>query len=502
MSHPTVSSTVVGTSSTRLTPYALSVLIPVYNEENTVAALLESVLAAPLPAGMGLEIIAVDDASRDSSPEILLEYAERYPNIVRFFRHERNLGKGAAIRTAAQHARCEFSLIQDADLEYSPTEYPKLLKPLLENRADAVYGSRFSVGSERRVLYFWHALANHILTAACNIVADLNLTDMETCYKAFRTSLLQSIPIRSNRFGIEPEITIKLAQRQAIIYETPISYHGRTYEDGKKIGWKDAFEAFYLILKYGILHDIYKDPGQEILHAFSYAPKFNAWMADTIRPHLGRRVLEIGAGMGNLTRQLFKGPMHYMATDIDREHLDRLQNRFIGRPNLQTRVYDVTNASDFDTLAEQVDTVVCLNVIEHVVDDLNALRNIHRTIQPGGKAIILVPQGPEIFGTMDKALGHIRRYSQSQLRDVMRQAGFNIECVIEFNRISRPGWYINGRLLKRRKISHLQLRVFDGLVWLWRKIDRRLPWPATSLIVIGVKNCSQIQRHVPHQATA
>src|SRR6476660_4827358 len=160
MLHSTAGSTAVGTRPAQLTPYALSVLIPVYNEENTVAALLESVLAAPLPAGMGLEIIAVDDASQDSSPEILLDYAERYPKIIRFFRHEQNQGKGAAIRTAAQHARHEFSLIQDADLEYSPTEYPKLLKPLLENCADAVYGSRFAVGSERRVLYFWHALAN------------------------------------------------------------------------------------------------------------------------------------------------------------------------------------------------------------------------------------------------------------------------------------------------------------------------------------------------------
>jgi SAM-dependent methyltransferase len=248
------------------------------------------------------------------------------------------------------------------------------------------------VGSERRVLYFWHSLANRILTTVCNIVADLNLTDMETCYKAFRTSLLQSIPIRSDRFGIEPEITIKLAQRQASIYETPISYYGRTYEEGKKIGWKDAFEAFYLILKYGILHDIYKDPGQEILHAFSHAPKFNRWMADTIRPHVGGRVLEIGAGMGNLTRQLFKGSMHYMATDIDRDHLDRLQNRFFGRPNLQTRTCDLTNSLDFDTLAGQADTVVCLNVVEHVADDLGALQNIYRALQPGGKAIILVPQ--------------------------------------------------------------------------------------------------------------
>lgn len=490
MSNVVVSTAGVERHPSALRPHALSVLIPVYNEENTIAALLESVLAAPLPAGMGLEIIAVDDASRDTSAEILQEYAERYPTIIRFVRHERNQDKGAAIRTAALQARCQFSLIQDADLEYSPAEYPKLLKPLVENRADVVYGSRFSVGGERKVLYFWHALANRLLTTACNIVADLNLTDMETCYKAFRTSLLQSIPIRSDRFGIEPEITIKLAQRQASIYETPISYHGRTYEEGKKIGWKDAVEAFYIILKYGLIHDIYRDPGQEILHAFSYAPKFNRWMADTIRPHLGQRVLEIGAGMGNLTRQLFKGRMHYIASDIDRDHLDRLQNRFSGRPNLQTRTCDLTSASDFETLTEQVDTVVCLNVVEHVADDLGALRNIHSSLQQGGKAIILVPQGQEIYGAMDEALGHYRRYSQQQLRDAMEAAGFTVEQIIEFNRVSRPGWYLNGRIFKKQKISHLQLRVFDRLVWLWRKIDRWLPWPSTSIIAIGVKRAS------------
>src|SRR5690348_3180602 len=200
--------------------------------------------------------------------------ASRHPQI-RLVRQDRNRGKGAAIRLAIEHATGDFSIIQDADLEYDPREYGNLLRPLLEGKADVVYGSRFMIVGERRVLYFWHSVANRLLTELANLVADLNLTDMETGYKAFRTSLLKSIPIRSLRFGIEPELTIKLARRQVRIYETPISYHGRTYEEGKKIGFLDALEAIWVILRYSFTKDIYKDEGAETLHALSGAPRFN-----------------------------------------------------------------------------------------------------------------------------------------------------------------------------------------------------------------------------------
>src|SRR5512146_1873385 len=179
----------------------LSILVPLYNEEEFVAALLERVLAAPLPAGFEREIIVVDDGSSDGSAEIVEDLRRQYPESIRLVRHERNQGKGAAVRTAIRYATGEFTIIQDADLEYDPREEGAVLKPVLEGKADAVYGSRFMISGERRVLYFWHSIANRMLTTACNLVADLNLTDMETCYKAFRTSLLRTIPIRSNRFG-------------------------------------------------------------------------------------------------------------------------------------------------------------------------------------------------------------------------------------------------------------------------------------------------------------
>ena len=468
----------------------LSILIPLFNEEEFIAAVLDRVLAAPLPLNMSREIIVVDDGSRDGSPEIVEGYAFQHPCLIRLIRHERNQGKGAAIRTAIQHATGEFSIIQDADLEYNPREYSVMLGPLLEGSADAVFGSRFASNAQRRVLYFWHSLANRALTTCCNILADLNLTDMETCYKAFRTALIQSIPIRSDRFGIEPEITIKLAKRQARIYEVPISYHGRTYVDGKKIGLKDAFEAVYVMAKTAFSSDIYKDSGPETLEALSYAPRFNAWMAETIMPYIGESVLEIGAGIGNLTRLLIKRRKRYIASDVDPHHLARLSARFMHRPNFEACFCDLTEKKHFADLAEQVDSIVCLNVLEHVSDDATALRNMYETLLPGGRAIILVPQGQELYGTLDTALGHYRRYSIAELRHKMHAAGFMVGTILNFNRISRPAWYFSGTVLKRSALSPFQMKVFDRLVWLWRRLDSVLPWPSTSIIGIGTKPVS------------
>jgi glycosyltransferase involved in cell wall biosynthesis len=469
----------------------ISILVPLYNEEEFVATLLARVIAAPLPDGFEREIIVADDGSTDASVEEVEGVAQRYPGVIRLLKSARNQGKGSALRRAIAEARGEFSIIQDADLEYNPNEYQKLLAPLVDGRADAVFGSRFMTSGERRVLYFWHSLANHLLTGMCNVFADLNLTDMETCYKAFRTSLLRSIPIRSQRFGFEPEITIKLAKRQARIYETPISYSGRTYEEGKKIGLGDAFEAFWVILKTALSNDIYAAKDKDILDAFASAPNFNRWMADTIRPYIGRRVLEIGAGMGNLTRLLLPGRKRYVATDIDREHLERLKNRLANRPNLETAELNAVEPEGQAAFRGQMDTVVCLNVLEHIQDAAGALRNIRSLLEDGGRAVILVPCGQSIYNSLDEELGHFLRYSEDQLRQRMTEAGFEVETVLRFNRASRPGWWLNGTILKRRTISRLQLKNFDRLVWILRRVDSYLPWEQTSIIGIGRKTPSR-----------
>jgi glycosyltransferase involved in cell wall biosynthesis len=230
----------------------LSILIPVYNEERYIETLIDRVQNALVPAGLVKELVLVNDCSKDRTPELIKQLCEKYPNI-RAFDQPYNQGKGAAIRRAIEEMSGDFAIIQDADLEYDPNEYPVLLKPLLEKNADVVYGSRFANREMRKVLFYHHKLGNLFLTFLSNAVSGLDLTDMETCYKAFRCEVLKSIPLRSNRFGIEPEITIKIGRRDLNVYEVPISYHGRRYTEGKKINWKDGISAIWTIFKYGFL---------------------------------------------------------------------------------------------------------------------------------------------------------------------------------------------------------------------------------------------------------
>jgi glycosyltransferase involved in cell wall biosynthesis len=469
----------------------LSILLPVYNEADLVATAIHRLFAVDFGADIETEIIAVDDGSTDGSTEVLEQLCNRYPQMLTLLKHAANRGKGAAIRTAIQHATGEFAVVQDSDLEYNPQELPHVLRPLFQGYADAVFGSRFLVAGERRVLYFWHSLANHLLTLICNAMADLNLSDMETGYKAFRLSLVRSIPLRSNRFGIEPELTIKIAQRGAALYEVPISYRGRTYAEGKKIGLKDALLAVWTIVNYGLRRDIYLDSGARILDVLSQTQRFNSWMADTVRPFVGSHVLEIGAGIGNLSGHLCPRRASYIATDIDTEHLERLAVRFQNRPNVRLGRCDLSATEDFAQFEGCVDTVVCLNVLEHIENDRVGLENIARALVPNGRAIVLVPQDQSIYGTLDQVLGHYRRYSEAELRSKMEQAGFDVEQVLQFNRITRPGWYVNGRGLKRRRFGRFQLWVFDSLVWLWRRIDRFVPWPAVSIIAVARKRAAR-----------
>ncbi len=232
----------------------LSIIVPVFNEGKTIHLILEKVLSVQLPPGIDKEIILVNDCSTDDSEAAIQRFIEAHASAqIRYFKHEKNAGKGAALHTGIRWASGEYLVIQDADLEYDPEEYNLLLEPVLKGFADVVYGSRFMGSKPHRILFFWHSIGNKFLTSLSNCFNNLNLTDMETCYKLFKTSLIQQLELKEKRFGFEPEVTAKIARiKGARIYEVGISYYGRTYDEGKKIGWKDGFRAIWCIMKYGM----------------------------------------------------------------------------------------------------------------------------------------------------------------------------------------------------------------------------------------------------------
>ncbi|MGP0075470.1 MAG: glycosyltransferase [Bryobacteraceae bacterium] len=465
----------------------LSILIPVYNERTVVERSLAQVLSAPLPENLERELVVVDDCSTDGTSEILDRLAAEEPSI-RLFRKKVNEGKGAAVRTAIGYAQGDFCLIQDADLEYDPAEYPMLLRPLLSGHADAVFGSRYLVREQTRILPFWHSMINKTLTLLSNMFCNLNLTDMETCYKVFRTDLLKSIPIRSDRFGFEPEITMKCAKRKLRIYEVPISYHGRTYEEGKKIGWKDGVKALGVILRFWLIDDLYVEPyGRAFLNNLTGTPQYLSWLARVLRPHLGDTVLELGAGIGNLAGRLMGRRLHYVAAEKDPLYLHALRNRFLRTPNVEVLQLDPQCPQDYERAGGPFDTVLCINVLEYVEDPGAVIQAAAGALKPGGSLVVLAPQSQAMYGTLDRALGHRRRFSKAQLRSLLEAHGLAVKEIRQLNKIGTLGWCFYGKVLHMNRINKFMLKIFDKTVWIWRHLDSVLPWPALSLVVVATK---------------
>jgi glycosyltransferase involved in cell wall biosynthesis len=464
----------------------LSVVIPVYNERFLVEELVRRVLAVSAPEIRELEVVIVDDGSKDGTRDVLRRLAAEHPDALHYIEHERNQGKGAAVRTGIAAATGDLIVFQDADLEYDPRDYGRLVRPFLEDGADVVYGSRFLPSERRRVLYYRHTLGNRLLTFLSNWFTDLDLTDMETCYKVFRAPLLKSIPIRSNDFAMEPEITAKIAKRECRIFEVPISYLGRTYREGKKIGMKDAFKALRTILRYWLIDDLYAEDeyGSHILHSLERAQRFNRWMADSIAPWVGARVLEIGAGIGNITSWLLPRDF-YVASDINPNYLAYLRNLALGKPYLHVDRIDLEDPACFAKWAGKFDTAVCLNVLEHVRDPLLALRNMHSALQPGGRVVLYVPQGQDLYSSLDEVLGHRCRYDRESLARELAATGFRLEHCADFNRSSVPGWFLNGKILKKREFSRVQLKAFNMMVPVVRRVDRAVPWRGLGLIAVA-----------------
>src|SRR6202163_188764 len=485
----------------------LSVLVPVYNEEYLVAASLGRLMClADSQLLDRVQIIVVNDGSSDRTWEAISQFKELLaatPNDKLqwlFIQHEKNKGKAAAIHTALSAATEELCVIHDADLEYHPGDLKKMVEVFLAEKADAVFGSRFLASEYRRVLFFRHELGNRFLTLLCNMVSDLNLSDMETCYKMVRTGLLKSIPLTGEGFEIEPEITIKLAKRGARIFEVPIRYSGRTYQEGKKINWKDGLGAVAAIFRYSWSDEIYVADiyGSQILGRLNRAPRFTQWMADVIRPYVGQRVLEIGAGTGNLTAQLIPRVL-YWATDINPLYLMYLENVGRNRPYMKVGFTDAQNGETYPK-GQDFDTVICLNVVEHLVDDRGTLLNIRSVLDAGGRVIILVPCGPGLYGTLDEVLGHQRRYTRKSLEELVARAEFKLERMLEFNRVGVIAWWLNGRVLRRRIFGVWQIKALNLLTPVFRMIDKTLPLPPLSLIAVIRKPINtnlQPDLHVP-----
>jgi len=263
-------------------------------------------------------------------------------------------------------------------------------------------------------------MINKGLTLISNMFCNLNLTDMETCYKVFRTDLLKSIPIRSDRFGFEPEIVMKSAKRKLRIYEVPISYHGRTYEEGKKIGWKDGIKALLVIFRFWLIDDLYAEPyGRGVLNNLAGTPQYLSWLAQKLRPHVGDEVLEINAGIGNLAGRLMSRRTLYVAAESDPLHLHALRNRFLRTPNVAVQRVDPGSPTDFAGLENCFDTVLCLNVLEHLEDPAEVLDSLSATIRPGGSLLVLAPNVQGVFGSLDRKMGHKRRYTAADLSQLL-----------------------------------------------------------------------------------
>lgn len=469
------------------TSFSLSVLVPVYNERHVVEASLRRVLALDHGLIHRLEVIVVDDYSTDGSWEVLQRLAEEDDRMM-LARHERNLGKGAAIRTAISRATGDISVVHDADLEYNPADIPALLEPFAKEGADAVFGSRYLSAPYRRALMHRHTRINKFLTTCSNWLTDLSLTDMETCYKAINTVLLKSIPLRSDDFRFEVEIVFKLAKRRARVFEVPVRYLPRTQEEGKKIKTRDGFLALMAMARFFLIDDLYKkdEYGSRMLAELERTRRFNLWLGHMLRPFLGDRVLEVGAGVGTMTSQFIPREV-YVATDTSPHFLHYLRSYSFGKPYLRVLRFDPNQQDELQGLEHEFDTVIAVNLLEHAQDERQALRNLRETLAPGGRAIVVAPQHPALYGSLDRFLHRRKRYTAAEVERLLEESGFRVESVIDFNRASVPGWWFNGKLLRRSNFSRLQLKVLDMLTPALQRLDRFLPWRGLSVIVVGVK---------------
>lgn len=467
----------------------LSIIIPVYNEKLFITECLERIKNAEKLLPLKTEIIIIDDASTDGTRDKLEALEKRFSNIKVYFQPQ-NRGKGAALQTGIEQATGEFIIFQDADLEYDPADIPAIVKPLMEKSADVVYGSRFALSHSRKVLNFHHQAGNQFLTFLSNLTTGLNLTDMETCYKAFRADILKTIPLRSARFGIEPEITAKISKRHCTIYEVPISYEGRNYGEGKKITWKDGVSAIYTILKFWLIDDCYhKSQIKETFNDIEFTHSAREQLALKIIPYFGDKTIEIGSGFGSISR-IFPVQENFTLSDSSSARLDMLEKGFAGKSRTSVCELDIAGKDIPRALAGQYDTVIYLHQLQFVKDEKRVLTNLYNLLKKGGRLIISVPgEGPfKELGEYEKNLGFLRRYSDEMIRKQLSISGFDIETTFESN---FPGYLIWKNLLRRQGHSELPMlwaKISDTLIKKTAFFERNLSLPGITKVLIAEKN--------------
>ncbi len=450
---------------------SLSIIVPSFNEAATLHEAIQRLWSIPYP--LKTEIILVDDGSSDSSWKIASRLKEESPLPFLLFRHERNRGKTAAIRTGLEAASGTLTLIYDADLEYDPGDIPALLAPILDGRADAVYGSRF-LSPERRVLFFWHALGNRLVTALANMFANLNLTDMETCFKVVRTATLKEMRLRSERFGYEPEVTVKLGRLGQRIYEIPIRYSGRSYEEGKKIGWRDAIRAMGTILRAGIFETPVTSPESVTRFALSRLGPYYAELLRRVDPPPGDTVLEVASGAGEIARHLSQRT-RLLLSDPRAEDVERLRISFSHRPNVEVVEWNPC-AGPINSPPEQFDAVIVFHSMACFEDEGSALTAMAGHLNPEGSVVLLLPAHQALYSAIDRGLGRSRRYTRASIHSLLDEAGLRAERIVQVNFVGAIGWWL-GRLFSRStKISLWQVRIFRLFMPLV-KLERLIPPP-------------------------
>ncbi len=458
----------------------LSVIIPVYNELHTLEEIVRRVRAVEIPK----EIILVDDCSADGTREL---YPSLQPLVDKIILQPVNQGKGAAIREGLRHFTGDYVVVQDADLEYDPQEYHILLAPLLADKADVVYGSRFQGGRPHRVLYFWHMIGNNLLTLFSNMVTNINLSDMETCFKMFRAEVIRDIRIEQNRFGFEPEITAKVARKRVRIYEVGISYAGRTYTEGKKINWKDGVSAVWCILKYGLLR--YNGGESPLMRSHWDFPEYSEWLHEEICDSLGQRVLEIGSGASGLARYCGERE-RLVVTDSDEEMLEQMRANLAERKNVECLQCDLRQEElPQDLNGATFDTILCTQTLEKLKEDRAALMRLMPLLEADGRLVLVVPAGPALYGALDQRMGRVRRYDQSDIISMLAQCGLRIERFTRFNPLGAVGWFTGNKILRMKTMSDFSTRMARWTMPLARWSNRQ-KWITfgSSYIVVARKH--------------